>query len=81
VNIIGNNYKYGSLDVPFRLQGTVSKGTRIGNNVWIGAGASILDGVVIGNGVIITPNSMVSSRVPDNAIVQGNPAKVIFTRR
>jgi acetyltransferase-like isoleucine patch superfamily enzyme len=81
VNIIGNNYRYGSLDVPLRLQGNVSKGTRIGNNVWIGAGACILDGTVIGNGVIISPNSVVSATVPDNAILQGNPAKVIFTRR
>ena len=41
----------------------------------------ILDGSEIGDGVIIAPNSVVSARIPDNAIVQGNPAKIIFTRR
>jgi serine O-acetyltransferase len=53
----------------------------IGNNVWIGAGACILDGATIGSGVIVTPNSVVSAKVADNAIVQGNPSKVIFLRR
>ena len=58
-----------------------SRGVRIGNNVWIGSGACILDGAQVGSGVIVAPNSVVSGRIPDNAIVQGNPAKVIFTRR
>ncbi len=81
VTIIANNYKYHRLDVPFREQGCSSKGVRIGANVWIGCGASILDGAQIGSGVIVTPNSVVSGKIADNAIAQGNPAKVIFTRR
>jgi acetyltransferase-like isoleucine patch superfamily enzyme len=81
VVIVGNNYRYEKIDVPIRSQGMTSKGIVIGNNVWIGAGCCILDGSKIGDGVIISPNSVVSSRVPDNAIVQGNPAKVIFQRR
>lgn len=82
VSIIGNNYRYDRLDVPIRLQEKVSpKGIRIADNVWIGAGCTILDGADIGPGCIITPNSVVSGRIPENAIAQGNPAKVIFTRR
>jgi acetyltransferase-like isoleucine patch superfamily enzyme len=81
VTIIANNYNYHRLDVPFREQGCSSKGVRIGDNVWIGCGASILDGAQIGSGVIVTPNSVVAGKVPDHAIVQGNPAKIIFTRR
>ena len=82
VSIIGNNYRYDRLDVPIRLQEKVSpKGIRIAGNVWIGAGCVILDGADIGPGCIITPNSVVSSRLPENSIAQGNPAKVIFTRR
>jgi acetyltransferase-like isoleucine patch superfamily enzyme len=82
VSIIGNNYRYDRLDVPIRLQEKVSpKGIRIGNNVWIGAGCTILDGADIGAGTIVTPNSVVSSKLPENSIAQGNPAKVIFTRR
>ena len=82
VSIIGNNYRYDRLDVPIRLQEKVSPaGIRIGANVWIGAGCSILDGAEIGAGTIVTPNSVVSQALPGNVIAQGNPAKVIFTRR
>ena len=82
VSIIGNNYRYDRLDVPIRLQEKVSpKGIRIGNDVWIGSGCVLLDGADIGSGSILTPNSVVSSRIPENSIVQGNPGKVIFTRR
>lgn len=81
VKIIGNNYRYTRLDEPIRTQGLISHGITIGENVWIGAGVCILDGASIGNGVIITPNTVISTKIPDNSIVQGNPAKVIFTRR
>ncbi len=81
VSIIGVNYAYDRLDLPFRMQPGKSKGIAIGQNVWIGSGTCILDGSSIGNSVIITPNSVVSAKVPDNAIMQGNPAKVIFVRR
>lgn len=81
VTILASNYNYKRLDVPMREQGSTSKGVRIGNDVWIGAGSCILDGSRIGSGVIITPNSVVSGIVSDKAIVQGNPAKVLFTRR
>lgn len=57
------------------------RGTVIGNNVWIGAGAVILPGTEIADGVIVSPNSVVSGAVAANAIVQGNPGKIIFTRR
>lgn len=82
VSILGNNYRYDRLDLPIRLQGKSSaKGVRIAENVWIGAGCVILDGADVGAGSILTPNSVVSGRIPENSIVQGNPAKVIFTRR
>ena len=55
--------------------------TQIGNNVWIGAGAIILAGATLADNVIVSPNSVVAGSVSANAIVQGNPAKVIFTRR
>ena len=54
---------------------------RIGDNVWIGAGAVVIDHATIGSGAIIAPNSVVTSDIPDNAIAQGNPARVIFIRR
>lgn len=48
----------------------------IGNDVWIGREAKILDGVKIGNGAIVAAYSVVTKDVPDYALVAGNPAKV-----
>lgn len=81
VNIIGNNYRYDRMDIPICEQGQISKGITIGENVWIAAGSCILDGSIIGDGVIIAPNSVVSAKIPKNKIIQGNPAKIIFNRR
>ena len=54
--------------------------TQIGNDVWIGYEATIMAGVKVGNGAIIASKSVVTSDVPDYAVVGGNPAKVIKMR-
>ena len=53
---------------------------KIGNDVWIGANAIILDDVTIGDGAIIAANSLVNYDVPAYAIVAGSPAKIIKYR-
>ena len=54
--------------------------TRIGNDVWIGAKSTIMDGVNIGNGVIVAAGSVVTKDVPAFAVVGGAPAKFIKFR-
>jgi len=54
--------------------------TRIGNDVWIGHGATIMSGVTVGNGAIIGARSVVAKDVPPFAVVVGNPARVIRYR-
>ncbi|HDR7786459.1 DapH/DapD/GlmU-related protein [Bacillus cereus group sp. Bc252] len=49
----------------------------IGNKVWIGANATVVGGIKIGDNVLIAPNSYVNFDVPDNSIVIGNPASII----
>ncbi len=48
----------------------------IGNDVWIGTGAVLLDGVTIGDGAIVGAYAVVKKDVEPYAIVVGNPAKV-----
>ena len=54
-----------------------AKPITVGNNVWIGGGATILSDVRIGNNVVIGAGTVVVRDVPDNVVVSGNPAKVI----
>lgn len=49
---------------------------RIGNEVWIGANAVIVGGITIGNNVLIAPNAYVTTDVPSNSVVIGNPAEI-----
>lgn len=52
----------------------------IGNDVWIGANAIILDGVKIGDGAIIAAGAVVSKDIPSYAVVAGVPAKIMKYR-
>ena len=79
--IVTGNYKFDRLGVPLQEQGTIGKGVRIGDRVWIGANSVVLDGAEIGENVIVSAGSVVSGRVEPNTVVLGNPAKRIFTRR
>lgn len=51
---------------------------RIGDNVYISTGATILGPVKIGNNVTIAANSVVIKDIPDNCVVSGVPAKIIM---
>ena len=52
----------------------------IGNDVWIGQSALVIDGVKIGNGAAIAANAVVTKDVPPYAIVAGVPAKLVRFR-
>lgn len=55
-----------------------NKGTPVlGDNVYVGPGAKIVGAVRIGNNVAIGANSVVTKDVPNDAVVVGNPARVI----
>ena len=49
----------------------------IKRNVWIGAGATILPGVTIGENAVVAAGAVVSRDVPPNTVVAGIPAKVV----
>ena len=50
---------------------------RIGNNVWIGAGAVILPGITIGDDSVIGAGSIVTKDIPAGVVAVGNPCRVL----
>jgi len=85
--IIGNyvsfhseNHNYKDTIIPIRLQGVNHKGIKVGNNCWIGAKVTFLDGAEIGCGCIIAAGAVVRGSFADNSIIGGVPAKIITTR-
>ena len=53
------------------------KPVHIKRNVWIGVNVTILPGVTIGENAVVGAGAVVTKDVPDNAVVVGNPARVI----
>jgi acetyltransferase-like isoleucine patch superfamily enzyme len=77
--LVASSHNFSDPGRPMREQGYTATGIVIGNNVWIGAGAKILDGVTIGDGAIIGANAVVNKPVPSGARVAGVPARLIET--
>jgi virginiamycin A acetyltransferase len=77
-NIFANGWEEG-FDVA-SIEAGFKGDTVVGNDVWIGEGATILPGVAIGDGAVVAMGSMVASDVPAYAIVGGNPAKLLRRR-
>ena len=60
-----------------RRDGVIAKPIVIERNVWIGAGATIIGGVTIGENAVVAAAAVVTRDVPPNTLVGGNPAKII----
>jgi acetyltransferase-like isoleucine patch superfamily enzyme len=79
VQIFSANHSF-LRDRKIRSQGETARGVRIGNDVWIGAGCIILDGVSIGHGAVIAAGSVVTKDVEADAVYAGIPARFLKTR-
>lgn len=63
--------------LPNDRQSLTTAPIHIKKNAWIGAGATILQGVTIGENAVVAAGSVVTTDVPSNTIVGGIPAKFI----
>jgi acetyltransferase-like isoleucine patch superfamily enzyme len=73
VNLVTENHPV----EPSRRKDLDLKSILIKRNAWIGAGATILPGVTIGENSIVAAGALVNRDVPDNTIVAGVPAMII----
>lgn len=74
VNLISAGHP---VDPVERRNGIVAKPITIGNNVWIGAAATILPGVTIGDNAVVAAGAVVSRSVAASTLVAGVPARVL----
>jgi len=78
--VIPANHNKSVDGLPVYLSGVTARGIRIGDNVWIGAGARILDGVEIGRDVVVGAGSVVTKSIAAGETVAGVPARPIGNR-
>lgn len=79
--MIGTNHGFADISTPIHRQPLSSKGIRLGDDVWVGSHVIVVDGVTIGSHSILAAGAVVTKDVPDYAIVAGNPARVIRSRK
>jgi acetyltransferase-like isoleucine patch superfamily enzyme len=78
--VIGGDHDFSDPSKAVLEQSRTSAGVSIGDGVWIGAGAKILDGVSIGEGAVVGAGAVVRDAVPPSAIAVGIPARIVGTR-
>jgi len=77
VSFHSENHNFADPDIPIRLQGVTSKGITIGDNVWVGAKVTFLDGCRVGNHCVVAAGAVVNGDYPDHCVIGGVPAKVL----
>lgn len=80
VTIVPANHIYADRNTRIYKQGLDKKGITIEDDVWIGSGARILDGVTIRKGCVIGANSVLTKSTDEYGVYVGVPAKLIKTR-
>jgi len=81
VQILAVNHVYADPDTPIREQGITAEGIVIEDDVWLAAGAIVLDGVRIGRGSVIGAGAVVAADIPPYSVAIGSPARVVKDRR
>ena len=78
--LVGGGHAFEGRGTPVIEQARESKGIHLGDNVWLGAGALVMDGVTIGDDVVVGAGAVVTGDLPAGAVAVGVPAKVVRTR-
>jgi len=80
VTILGGSRNFKRRDELIIKQGSTNVGTRIGNDVLIGANVVVLPGCHVGDGAVVGAGSVVAAEVPPYTIVAGAPARIVGHR-
>jgi acetyltransferase-like isoleucine patch superfamily enzyme len=78
--VIGGDHDFSDPSKSVLEQSRTSAGVAIGDGVWTGAGAKILDGVTVGDNAVIGAGAVVRDSLPAAAIAVGVPARIVGSR-
>jgi acetyltransferase-like isoleucine patch superfamily enzyme len=78
--LVGGGHEFDRPDVPVIEQGRSSRGIVLGENVWLGTGAKVLDGVRVGRDVVVGAGAVVTEDLPDGVVAVGVPARAVRRR-
>jgi acetyltransferase-like isoleucine patch superfamily enzyme len=78
--LVGGGHEFDRPDVPVIEQARSSRGIALGENVWLGTGAKVLDGVRVGRDVVIGAGAVVTEDLPDGVVAVGVPARAVRRR-
>jgi acetyltransferase-like isoleucine patch superfamily enzyme len=78
--ILSSNHTVPPPGTPIRSQPDIALPTKIGRDVWLGAGVTVLGGVTIGDGCIVGAGGVVTKDLPPGSIAHGVPARVVDRR-
>jgi acetyltransferase-like isoleucine patch superfamily enzyme len=79
--VIGGDHDFSDPTAAVLDQTRISAGVTIGDGVWMGAGAKILDGVTLGDHAVIGAGAVVRESVAASSIAVGIPARVVASRQ
>ncbi|WP_430399724.1 acyltransferase [Flavobacterium sp.] len=77
ISFHSENHNFNNKNLLIREQGVTSKGIKLGNNIWVGAKVTFLDGCEIGNNSVIAAGAVINGKFPANSVIGGVPAKII----
>nr|WP_262896775.1 acyltransferase [Flavobacterium macrobrachii] len=77
ISFHSENHNFSDTTKLIREQGVTSKGIKLGNNIWVGAKVTFLDGCVVGDNSVVAAGAVVNGIYPDNSVIGGVPARVI----
>lgn len=78
-SITDGNHRYGQGDVPISQQGFDNRDVVVGDDVWVGAKATVINS--IGSSSVIGANAVVTREIPEGSVAVGVPARVVASTR
>ncbi len=79
ISFHSENHNFSNTNKLIREQGVSHLGITLGNNIWVGAKVTFLDGCKIGDNSVVAAGAVVKGQFPPNSVIGGVPAKIIKT--